>query len=178
MPPSFSKAYFSGTECGIDLKPGCKFELVCYLLVYRKKLTNSDHLRTLAGPFRARVPRIQPRRVHLGVHLGVHEGPGGSLEPLQSSTMTKKVFQNGQRCTSLCTMQKWYMDPAIGSKIIRSILGALQGPLKDQDGSWTQQGSTFMSLESLDMFLLSRIQNYSKYGQFPLWGIFAPAPED
>ena len=28
MPHSFSNAYFSGTECRIDPKPGCKFELV------------------------------------------------------------------------------------------------------------------------------------------------------
>ena len=38
--PQFSNAYTSGTECPIDLKPGCKFELVCCLKVYEKKLTN------------------------------------------------------------------------------------------------------------------------------------------
>ena len=49
MPTRFSNAYTSGTECRIDLKPGCKFELVRCLMVYKKKLTNLDHLRTLAG---------------------------------------------------------------------------------------------------------------------------------
>ena len=44
MPHSFSNAYTSGTECRIDLKPGCKFELVRCLKVYEKKLTNLDHL--------------------------------------------------------------------------------------------------------------------------------------
>ena len=37
-PTSVSKNYSSGTKCRIDLRPGCK-------------LTNSDHERTLAGPF-------------------------------------------------------------------------------------------------------------------------------
>ena len=49
MPHSFSNAYTSGTECRIDLKPDWKFELVRCLMVYKKKLTNLDHLRTLAG---------------------------------------------------------------------------------------------------------------------------------
>ena len=66
-----------------------------------------------------------------------------------------------------------YMHPEICSKIMRSILGALEGPLKDRGGSWTYWGSTFISLESLDTFLLSRMQNYSNNGKFPLWGIFA-----
>ena len=56
MPHSFSNAYTSGTECRIDLKPGCKFELVRCLKVYEKKLTNLDHLRTLAGLVLPRVP--------------------------------------------------------------------------------------------------------------------------
>ena len=56
MPHSFSNAYTSGTECRIDLKPGCKFELVRCLKVYVKKLTHLDHLRTLAGPVLPRVP--------------------------------------------------------------------------------------------------------------------------
>ena len=43
-------------ECPIDLKPGCKFKLVRCPKVYKKKLTNLDHQRTLAGPFLCRVP--------------------------------------------------------------------------------------------------------------------------
>ena len=34
MPNKFSSAYTSGTECRID--PGCKFEFVCCLKVYKK----------------------------------------------------------------------------------------------------------------------------------------------
>ena len=56
MPHSFSNAYTSGTECPIDLKPGCKFELVRCQEVYEKKLTNLDPLRTLVGPVLPRVP--------------------------------------------------------------------------------------------------------------------------
>ena len=56
MLPSFSNAYTFGTKCWIDLKSGFKFELVRFLKVYGKKLTNLDHLRTLAGPVLPRVP--------------------------------------------------------------------------------------------------------------------------
>ena len=59
MPHSFSNAYTSGTECRIDLKPGCKFELVRCLKVYEKKLTNLDHLRTLAGLVLPSFPEIR-----------------------------------------------------------------------------------------------------------------------
>ena len=36
MPTKFSNAYSSGTECRIDLKPGCKFELVRCPKDYKK----------------------------------------------------------------------------------------------------------------------------------------------
>ena len=36
MPHNYSNAYTSGTECRIDLKPGCKFELVRCLNVFEK----------------------------------------------------------------------------------------------------------------------------------------------
>ena len=41
--------------------------------------------------------------------------------------------------------------PEIDLKIMRSILGALLGPLKDKDGSWTYWGKVLVSLESLDI---------------------------
>ena len=50
-PTSVSKNYSSGTKCRIDLRPGCKFKLVRCPKVYKKKLTNLEHERTLAGPF-------------------------------------------------------------------------------------------------------------------------------
>ena len=48
MPHSFSNAYTSGTECRMDLKPGCKFKLVRCLKVYKKNLP----IRTIQGPWR------------------------------------------------------------------------------------------------------------------------------
>ena len=47
MPHSFSNAYTSGTECRIDLKPGCKFELVRCLKVYKKNSPNHEQLYSL-----------------------------------------------------------------------------------------------------------------------------------
>ena len=55
MPHSFSNAYTSGTECRIDLKPGCKFKFVVCLETYLKKLVSLDHEGTLEGPFLSRV---------------------------------------------------------------------------------------------------------------------------
>ena len=56
MPPGFSNNDSPGTKCRVYLKPGCKFELVHCLKLYEKKLTNLDHLRTLAGPVLPRGP--------------------------------------------------------------------------------------------------------------------------
>ena len=81
MPHSFSNAYTSGTECRIDLKPGCKFFFLSCLKVYLKKLITLDHEGALEGPFLPRVLQNLPRRIHFGVHLGVHDGPGGSSGP-------------------------------------------------------------------------------------------------
>ena len=50
MPPSFSNAYTSGTECRIDLKPGCKFEFVRCLMVY-KKIDQFGPSKDPGGPF-------------------------------------------------------------------------------------------------------------------------------
>ena len=89
-PAANLKRYISGTECPIDLKPGCKFKFLSCLEVYLRKLINLDHEGALEGPFLPRVLQNLPRRIHFGVHLGVHDGPGGSSGPWYSSTMTKK----------------------------------------------------------------------------------------
>ena len=47
----------SGTECPIDLKPGCKFMFVRCLETYLKKLISLGHEGTLPGPFLPRVLR-------------------------------------------------------------------------------------------------------------------------
>ena len=73
-PAANLKRYISGTECPIDLKPGCKFKFLSCLEVYLRKLINLDHEGALEGPFLPRVLRNLPRRVN----LGVHNGPGGS----------------------------------------------------------------------------------------------------
>ena len=41
----------SGTECPIDLKPGCKFKFVRWLETYLKKIISLGHEGTLRGPF-------------------------------------------------------------------------------------------------------------------------------
>ena len=74
-PTANQNRYISGTECPIDLKPGCKFKFLCCLEVYLRKLINLDHEGPLEGPFLQRVPKNLPYRVHFGVHLGVHNGP-------------------------------------------------------------------------------------------------------
>ena len=66
-------AYFSATECPIDLKPSCIFKFVCCLEVYEKRLLNLDRGGTLEGLLSVRVPHNKPRRVNFRVHLGVHE---------------------------------------------------------------------------------------------------------
>ena len=80
-PTANQKRYISGTECPIDLKPGCKFKFLSCLEVYLRKLINLDHEGALEGPFLPRVIQNLPRRIHFGVHLGVHDGPGGSSGP-------------------------------------------------------------------------------------------------
>ena len=68
MPHSFSNAYISGTECRIDLKPGCKFEFVRCLKVYETKFVSEDHEGTLAGPYLGGFPKTAlqgPFRVQL-----------------------------------------------------------------------------------------------------------------
>ena len=52
----------------------------------------------------------------------------------------------------------------------------LQGTLNDQSWLWTLWRSALVSLESIDVFLMLRMQKYGRYSQFPLWGIVAPAP--
>ena len=47
----------SGTECLIDLNPGCKFKFVRCLETYLKKLISLGHEGTLPGPFLPRVLR-------------------------------------------------------------------------------------------------------------------------
>ena len=47
----------SGTECPIDLKPGCKFKFVRCLETYLKKLISLGHEGTLPGPFLPRLLR-------------------------------------------------------------------------------------------------------------------------
>ena len=81
-PAANLKRYISGTECPIDLKPGCKFKFLSCLEVYLRKLINLDHEGALEGPFLPTVLQNLPRRIHFGVPLGVHEGPGGSSGPL------------------------------------------------------------------------------------------------
>ena len=55
-PTANQKRYISGTECPIDLKPGCKFKFLCCFEVYIRKLIHLDHEGALAGPFLPRVP--------------------------------------------------------------------------------------------------------------------------
>ena len=89
-PAANLKRYISGTECPIDLKPGCKFKFLSCLEVYLRKLINLDHEGALEGLFLPRVPQNLPCRIHFWVHLGVHDGLGGSSGPWYSFTMTKK----------------------------------------------------------------------------------------
>ena len=51
MPTSFSNNYKSGTECRIDLKPGCKFNLVRCPKVYKKKIDQFGPSKDPGGPF-------------------------------------------------------------------------------------------------------------------------------
>ena len=59
--------YFSGTECWIYLKPGCKFKFVYCLDIYLRKFAIFDHGGTLDGPLSPRVPKNGPGRIHLEV---------------------------------------------------------------------------------------------------------------
>ena len=91
-------AYFSATECPIDLKPCCiSLSLSLVLRYIKKKFINLDLEGTLEGLLSARVPQNQPRRVNFRVHLRVHEGPWGFPEPWWSTTMTINVFHDVQR---------------------------------------------------------------------------------
>ena len=49
-------SYISGTECPIDLKPGCKFKFVRCLETYLRTSPILGHEGTLQGPFLGRVP--------------------------------------------------------------------------------------------------------------------------
>ena len=60
-------------------------------------------------------------------------------------------------------------NPEIFSKIIRSILGALKGPLKDQGWSWILWRYGFVSLESLGMFFVALYATYFKTIQRELY---------
>ena len=57
------KDYFSGIECRIDLKPGCKLKFFRCLEVYLKILTKMDLEGTLEDLFWARVP-LHLKRPH------------------------------------------------------------------------------------------------------------------
>ena len=178
MPHSFSNAYTSGTECRIDLKPGCKFKLVRCLKVYKK----NRPIWPIKGPWRALLEQGSPEISLAWSILGsmwesmkVQEGP---LSPCRVPQGPKRCSKMVRGALTLCTMQNWYKHPEIGKKILRFILGALQGPLKDQDGSWTQQGSTFMSLESLDMFFVVQNAKLQKIWPISPVGHICPPPED
>ena len=72
MPHSFSNAYTSGTECPIDLKPGCKFKFLRCLEDYLRKLIKSDHEGALEGPFFTKGPL---KIASLGPFWGLFGGP-------------------------------------------------------------------------------------------------------
>ena len=71
MPQSFSNTYTSGTECWINLKPGCKFKLVCCLKGY-KKIGQFGPSKDPGGPFFTKGPlKLAPQ----GPFWGPFEGP-------------------------------------------------------------------------------------------------------
>ena len=72
MPHSFSNAYTSGTECRIDLKPGCKFELVRCLKVYEKKIDQFGPSKDPGGPCFTKGPL---KLASQGPFWGPFEGP-------------------------------------------------------------------------------------------------------
>ena len=72
MPHSFSNTYFSGTECRIDLKPGCKFELVRCLKVYEKKIDQFGPSKDPGGPCFTKGPL---KLASQGPFWGPFEGP-------------------------------------------------------------------------------------------------------
>ena len=66
--PQFSNDFYSGTECRMDSKPGCKFEFVRCLKVCETKFISEDHEGTLADPYLGGFPkkaRQGPFRVQL-----------------------------------------------------------------------------------------------------------------
>ena len=72
---------------------------------------------------------------------------------------------------SFRNLKNFFCEHARGARAIFHV--CTHGPLKDHGGSWTQWGYTFVPLESLDTFLLYKLQKYSKYVKFSPVGTFA-----
>ena len=66
MPQENQNDNFSVAKCRIYLNPCCKFELVCFLETYQRKVINLDHGGTPEDPFSARVSKISPFRGPFG----------------------------------------------------------------------------------------------------------------
>ena len=52
--------------------------------------------------------------------------------------------------------------------MIKSSLGALLDPLKDQSLTWTLWGPAFVSLDPLMCFMIFKMQKYGRYSKFLL----------